>query len=159
MCLCPAMAPVVVGHRTGAGSVDDLCRGPASHTVYEVACGSTTVLRRHSSFEDLLMLLEMRGIKGLPLVPAKGSVVLRRLLPNRRAELVKALNAWLATVVSEDPLLETVELRIFLGLPRRSKALNGPKHVFAFLERILESDMENDLDASSMENEDNDASP
>lgn len=154
MCRCQAMAPMVVGHRSGTGDLDQLCRGPAPHTTYEVACGSTRVVRRHSSFEDLRILLEMRGVKGLPLVPAKGSVVLRRLLPKRRAALVQALNAFLAAVVAADPLLTTVELRIFLGLPLRGKTSDGPKHVFAFLSGILESETENDFHESEMENED-----
>lgn len=145
---------MVVGFRSGSGDHDRLCRGPAPRTTYEVKCGSTTALRRHSSFEDLRILLEMRGVKGLPPVPPKGSVVLRRVLPNRRAALVDALNVFLAAVLATDPLITSVEFRIFLGLPPLSKTANICNRFAAFLSKIQESDTETDVLGSEMENED-----
>lgn len=156
MCPGPTMIPVIVGHRSGTDDLDRLCRGPAPHTTYKIACGGSTVFRRHSSFEDLRILLEMRGVTGLPPVPAKGSVVLRRLLPNKRAALMDALNGFLAAVAAADPRLTAVELRIFLGLPPPSKIARPSKRVSAFLSLIQESDMENDACKSQMENGDND---
>jgi len=91
------------------------------------------------------MLLEMRGVKGLPSVPAKGCVFLRRMLPEKRAALVDALNAFLAAVVAADPSLEMIEVRVFLGLAPRSKSPRRSKRHFAGLSAVRESHMESDV--------------
>lgn len=152
----PAIVPMVVGYRSGISDSDHSFRGPAPHTTYEVMCGTATVLRRHSSFEDLHILLEMRGVRGLLPVPAKGFVVFRRMLPEKRAALVDALNTFLTAVIAADPLLNMNEVRIFLGLAPRSKASRGPRRVLRYLSVVQESQMESDVHETEMRNEDGD---